>query len=106
MFSKLKGLHIELSATHGSLVAKHEGLVQVHSKNIATSREREDKYQKLVHGSKVMALKIKKLEHALENIDPSVAHSTTKIMVKVSASTSCEDLLSNPPVTNLAPITR
>ena len=30
-FSKLKGLHVELSATHDSLVAKHDGLVQVHS---------------------------------------------------------------------------
>ena len=76
--------------------------MQVHSKNIGTSREREDKYQKLVHESKEIALKIKKLEHSLENIDPSVAHSTTKIVVKVNVSTSCEDLLPNPLVTNLA----
>jgi len=102
-FSKLKGLHVELSATHDSLVAKHDGLVQVHSKNIAAAKEREDKHQKLVHESKAMALKIKELEHALEHIDPSIAHSTTKIVVKVNASTSCEDLLPNPPMTNLAP---
>ena len=65
-FSKLKGLHVELSATHDSLVAKHDGLEQVHSKNIAAAKEREDKHQKLVHESKAMALKIKELEHALE----------------------------------------
>ena len=84
-FSKLKGLHVELSATHDSLVEKHDGLVQVHSKNIATSMELEIKYQELVHESKIMASKIIELEDALKNVDP---YSTSKVVVKINASTS------------------
>ena len=102
-YSKLKGLHIELSATHDCLVAKHDDLVRVHSKNIMATKDLDERHRKLVYEHKEMTHKVQVLEQALENIDPSIAYSTTKIVVKVNASTSCEDLLLNPPVTNVAP---
>ena len=50
-----------------------------------------------------MAHKYQELEFAYEAIDSSLENSTNKNLVKVDASTSCDDLLINENATNALP---
>ena len=98
--SSLKRLHIDLESSHNELLAKHNELIKTHSKNLVLSKQKDEKVKSLELEHRELTQKYQELEIAYEFIDPSIDYSTTPNVVKVNASTSCEDLALNPLATN------
>jgi hypothetical protein len=92
---KLESAHASLESSHNDLLAKYNVLLKEHDESLVLSKQVSDQYNKLKFDHVDLRQKCNYLELAYEalegNIEQASKIESTKI-VKVDASTSCDDL--------------
>jgi hypothetical protein len=92
---KLESAHVSLESSHNDLLAKYNVLLKKHDESLVLSKQVSDNYDKLKFEHVKLRQKYNYLELACEaledNIEQASKIESTKI-VKVDASTSCDDL--------------
>jgi len=99
----LESTHAKLELTHSDLLGKYNDLLKKHNESLVLAKQVEESHKKLKQEHRELAHKYQELEFAYEAIDPSLENSTIETMVKVNASTSCDDLLIDVHATNVLP---
>jgi chromosome segregation ATPase len=93
---KLESAHASLESSHNDLLAKYNVLLKEHDELLVLSKQVSDQYDKLKFKHVDLRQKYNYLELAYEalegNLEQASKIESTKI-VKVDASTSCDDLL-------------
>ena len=74
-----------------------------HNESLVLAKQVEESHKKLKQDHRELARKYQELEFDYEAIDSSLENSTNENLVKVNASTSCDDLLINANATNALP---
>ena len=85
------------------MLGKYNDLLKKHNESLVLSKQVEESHKKLKQDHRELARKYQELEFAYEAIDSSLENSTNENLVKVNASTSCDDLLINENATNALP---
>jgi hypothetical protein len=92
---KLKSAHGSLESSHNDLLAKYNVLIKEHDESLVLSKQVSDQYDKFKFEYVDLRQKYNYLELAYEaledNLEQASKIESTKI-VKVDASTSCDDL--------------
>jgi hypothetical protein len=92
---KLESAHASLESSHNDLLAKYNALLKEHDESLVLSKQISDQYDKLKFEHVDLMQKYNYLELAYEaledNLEQASKIESTKI-VKVDASTSCDDL--------------
>jgi hypothetical protein len=92
---KLESSHASLESSHNDLLAKYNVLLKEHDESLVLSKQVSDQYDKLKFEHVELRQKYNYIELAYEaledNLEQASKNETTKI-VKVDASTSCDDL--------------
>jgi hypothetical protein len=92
---KLESAHTSLESSHNDLLAKYNVLLKEHDESLVLSKQVSDQYEKLKFEHVDLRQKYNYLKLAYEaledNLEQASKVESTKI-VKVDASTSCDDL--------------
>jgi hypothetical protein len=92
---KLESAHASLESSHNDLLTKHNALLKVHGESRVLFKQVSDQYDKLKFEHVDLRQKYNYLELAYEALEDNLKQASkiesTKI-VKVDASTSCDDL--------------
>jgi hypothetical protein len=92
---KLESAHASLESSHNDLLIKYNALLKEHDESLILSKKVSDQYDKLKFEHVDLRQKYNYLELAYEalegNLEQAFKIESTKI-VKVDASTSCDDL--------------
>ena len=92
---KLESAHASLESSHNDLLAKYNALLKEHDESLVLSKQVSDQYDKLKIEHVDLRQKYNFLELAYEALEDNLEQASkiepTKI-VKVNASTSCDDL--------------
>jgi hypothetical protein len=93
--NKLESAHASLESSHNDLLVKYNVLLKEHDESLVLSKQVRDQYDKLKFEHVNLRQKYNYLELAYEaledNLEKTSKIESTKI-VKVDASTSCDDL--------------
>jgi hypothetical protein len=92
---KLESAHASFESSHNDLLAKYNALLKEHDESLVLSKQVSDQYDKLKFEHVDLRQKYNYLELAYEALEDNLEQASniesTKI-VKVNASTSCDDL--------------
>jgi hypothetical protein len=92
---KLESAHVSLKSSHNDLLTKYNVLLKEHDESLALSKQVSDQYNKLKFDHVDLRQKYNYLELAYEALEGNLKQASkielTKI-IKVDASTSCDDL--------------
>jgi hypothetical protein len=93
---KIESAHASFESSHNDLFAKYNALLKEHNESLVLSKQVSDQYNKLKFEHMDLRQKYNYFELAYEaledNLEQASKIESTKI-VKVDASTSCDDLL-------------
>jgi len=99
----LESTHAKLELAHSDMLVKYNDLLEKHNESLVLAKQVEESHKKLKQEHRKLAHKYQEFEFAYEAIDPSLENSIYENVVKVNASTSCDDLLIDDNATNVLP---